>query len=61
MRSETPDENRINAVLRQLTRKRAEFWMPAMSMMNRAILLLALASVKCAILALDGKKAGQLF
>ncbi len=35
MRSETPD-NRINAVLRQLT-QRAVFWMPA-SMMNRAIL-----------------------
>lgn len=41
MRSETPDENRINAVLRQLTQE-SRILMPA-SMMNRAILLLALA------------------
>ncbi len=34
---EAPDEEYFNAVLRQLTQGKAEFWMPA-SMMNRAIL-----------------------
>ncbi len=61
MRSETPDENRINAVLRQLTQESRIFWMPA-SMMNRAILLLALAKASmCATGWRWMAKSGQLF
>lgn len=60
MRSETPDENRINAVLRQLTQESRI--LDAASMMNRAILLLALAKASmCATGWRWMAKSGQLF